>query len=180
MIEISKLNLSEEDNIIKFTFKNNEIEMLKYLPIKKKYDVIMITLQKSFDEDGNYYNPIKLDKYFHLHMFKSYVKNISYDVEMSEDELYDALETCGLMKAFLQNINTEEYNRLYDYLHETAEADGSYRQSALGFIRDSITRLPLKTETVMNLINNFDKDKLADLMRVAQNLEGGKPFQQAE
>lgn len=51
-------------------FEGNKIEVLQYLPVEDKYDLVMITLQKSLEE--GIYNPIKKDMYFHLYMVYMY------------------------------------------------------------------------------------------------------------
>ena len=62
MIPLLKIDTSVDT----LDFNNKTIEVLKYLPIEDKYDLIMITLQKA-EEDG-IYNDIKLDMYFHLNL----------------------------------------------------------------------------------------------------------------
>ena len=75
MISYANMKLKPVTSTHKFEWNGNEIEVLDYLPVEDKYDLIMVTLQKSF-EDG-YYNPIKVDEFFHLHLIYMYT-NINF------------------------------------------------------------------------------------------------------
>ena len=65
-VSYASLKLKVDKSIETFDFNENKIEVLKYLPIEEKYDLIMITLQKA-EQDG-IYNAALLDMYFHLHL----------------------------------------------------------------------------------------------------------------
>ena len=47
-------------------FNGNQFEVLQYLPIEDKYDLVMVTLQNCFE--NGIYNPIKKDMFFHLYI----------------------------------------------------------------------------------------------------------------
>ena len=112
MISYANMKLKPVTTTHKFEWNGNEIEVLDYLPIEDKYDLIMITLQKSL-EDG-YYNPIKIDQFFHLHLIYMYT-NINFTEKQKEDEnkLYDSLKSNGLIDAFIEQFSEEGYNELY-------------------------------------------------------------------
>ena len=65
-VAFTNLKLKKLNEIKTFEFNGQNIEVKQYLDSDDKYDLIMITLQKS-EEDG-IYNPFKLDLYFHLHL----------------------------------------------------------------------------------------------------------------
>ncbi len=73
--------------------------MLQYLPAQDKYDLLMITLQKSLENGA--YNEFKLNLYFELNLVYMYT-NISFTEKQREDEfkLYDTLESNGFYKLF--------------------------------------------------------------------------------
>ena len=77
MAKVSYANLKLKTNteVNTFEFQGQTIEVLKYLPIEDKYDLVMIALQKA-EQDG-IYNPILLDMYFHLYLIYMYT-NISF------------------------------------------------------------------------------------------------------
>ena len=54
-----KLKLNTEVNT--FNFKDQKVQVLKYLPAQDKYDLLMITLQKAQEDYG--YNEFKITMY---------------------------------------------------------------------------------------------------------------------
>lgn len=74
-IAYSTLKLKTDDSVNTFEFQGKTIEVLKYLKIEDKYDLVMITLQKA--EENGIYNQLKLDMFFHLHLVYMYT-NLSF------------------------------------------------------------------------------------------------------
>ena len=64
-VSYANMKLKVDKSISTFDFEGNKIEVLNYLPIEDKYDLIMITLQKA--EENGVYSPLKLDIYIHHH-----------------------------------------------------------------------------------------------------------------
>ena len=93
-VTYASLKLKVDNSSFTFDFNGNQIEVLKYLPIDSKYDLVEVTLQKSKESNG-YYNPLKVDMYFHLHLVYMYT-NISFTDKQREDEakLYDTITRC--------------------------------------------------------------------------------------
>ena len=63
-INYADLQLRVDKSVSTFDFNGQTIEVLNYLPIEDKYDLVMVTLQKSEENGG--YNPLKMDMYLHL------------------------------------------------------------------------------------------------------------------
>jgi hypothetical protein len=166
-----KLKLNKDVNTI--NFNDNVIEILKYLPVNDKYDLIMVTLQKSF-EDG-IYNPIKLDMYFHLFLIYLYT-NINFTDKQKEDEakLYDALKSSGLLDEILKNIETQEYNDLYEYLQEALSLQQEYKQSFVNLLSTFIDNVPQQMEEAMKIVDGFDPEKFGAVTDFAKALNGGR------
>ena len=95
-------SIDKENKII--NFNGSEIQILPYLSITDKYDLIMATIKKSYEE--GIYNPIKLKMYFNLHLVYMYT-NIIFDAEdkAKVEELYDTLSNSGLITLILENID---------------------------------------------------------------------------
>lgn len=166
-----KLKINKEVNII--DFNGNSIEILKYLPIDDKYDLIMITLQRSFEE--GVYNPIKLDTYFHLNIVYLYT-NINFTDKQREDELklYDMLKSSGLLDEILKNIDSQEYNDLYNYLQETLTLQQQYKQSFMSILSTFVTDLPEQANAALKIVNEFDPQKFGAVTDFAKALNGGR------
>ena len=133
IISYANLKLKLNNTVKSFNFGENIIEVYQYLPVSDKYDLIMITLQKS--EENLLYNPIKLDMFFHLHLVYMY-SNLNFTQKQKEDEekIYDCLKSNGLLDMILTNIPEEEYRELFKFLEELIEVRYKYNLSATGAI----------------------------------------------
>ena len=157
-------------------FQGNKIEVLQYLPIEDKYDLVMITLQKCY-EDG-IYNPIKKDMYFHLFLVYMYT-DITFTDKQKEDEekLYNTLESNGLITKVIENIPEEEYNKLFEYMDELIEEKMRYSLSSAAMISNVINTLPEKAQEAVEVLNGFDPDKYKAVQDFARAANGGRDIQ---
>ena len=176
MISYASMKLKVNNQIKELDWNNQKIEIKEYLPIEDKYDLIMITLQKSL-EDG-YYNPIKLDMYFHLNLIYMYT-NINFTDKQKEDEskLYDTLKSNGFIDAFVNAINEDEYDDLYNFLLETEDKIVDYKQSVPSLVQGLINDLPKQAEAMKNIMDNFDPNKYQEVVNFAKAANGGREIQ---
>lgn len=176
MISYANMKLKPVTTTHKFEWNGNEIEVLDYLPIEDKYDLIMITLQKSL-EDG-YYNPIKIDQFFHLHLIYMYT-NINFTEKQKEDEnkLYDSLKSNGLIDAFIEQFSEEEYNELYYWMIEVKKEVVSYKQSVVSLVQSLINDLPKQAEAMKDIVDNFNPEKYQEVINFAKAANGGREIE---
>ena len=108
-VSFTNLKLKINKEVKEITFNNEKVEVLQYLPIEDKYDLIMITLQQA--KEGNIYNPVKLEMYFNLNLVYSYT-NISFTEKQREDEvkLYDTWLSSGFLNPIIEAIPDDEYD----------------------------------------------------------------------
>lgn len=172
-VSFTNLKLKTEVGVSKLNFKDTEIEILNYLPIEDKYDLVMITLQNS--EEEGFYNPIKIDKYFHLYLIYMYT-NISFTDKQKENDskLYDALRSSGLIDEVIMKMPEEEYDTLYQYLEEIIEKQMQYKHTAAGIINKIITDLPAQAQAAMDIVENFDPDKFQAVKDFARAANGDR------
>ena len=166
-----KLKLNTDVNT--FDFAGQKVEVLKYLPAQDKYDLLMITLQKSL-EDGMY-NEFKLNLYFELHLVYMYT-NISFTEKQREDELklYDNLKSNGFYDKFFEALNEDEYNELLDQL-ETLKEDSIYNKTSVGaVINNLIDNLPVNAETAAKIVENFNPEQFKAVVDFARYANGGR------
>lgn len=176
MISYANMKLKPVTTTHKFEWNGNEIEVLDYLPIEDKYDLIMITLQKSL-EDG-YYNPIKIDEFFHLHLIYMYT-NINFTEKQKEDEhkLYDSLKSNGLIDAFIEQMNEFDYSELFNMLDDTKRELTEYKRSTSALIQSLVSDLPKQAEAMKNIMDNFDPNKYKEVINFAKAANGGREIQ---
>lgn len=172
-ISYASMKLKVDTSVNTFKFNDLDIEVLNYLPIEDKYDLVMVTLQKSL-EDG-YYNPVKIDMYFHLHLIYMFT-NISFTDAQRKDEnkLYDTLKSTGLIDAFLENFSESQYNELFTWINEAKEEMIKYSRSLNGIIKTIIEELPKQAEEAQKIIENFDPNKYQSVINFAKAANGDR------
>lgn len=173
ILNYKDLKLTKNNLIRTFKWGTQTVEVLGYLPIEAKYDVVMITLQKSF-EDG-IYNPIKLDMFYHLNLIYA-LTNLVFAEEDREDEakLYDELVDSGFMVEFLKYVNPDVYEEMQEDIDNIAELNMKYKNSAASLINKLIDDLPANAEAAQKIVDNFDKDKYQAVVDFAQAANGGR------
>lgn len=174
-VSYNNLKLKVDKEVTIFDFQGNEIEVLNYLPYNSKYDLLMITLQQS--EENGIYNPVKLEMHFNLNLVYMYT-NLSFTDKQREDEekIYDCLKSQGFFYQFLNAINEEEYNWLFETLQELVDVNLHYRNTAGAVLQSIIQDLPRNAEAAANIVENFDKDKFKEVVDFAVVANGGRPI----
>lgn len=175
-VSYANMKLKVKNNIKTFKFQDNDIEVIQYLSSEDKYSLINITLQKSL-EDG-FYNPLKLDVYFHLHLVYMYT-DISFTEKQKEDEfkIFDTLKNNNFIDLMLENIPEDEYNYLLKIMEETIEKNEKYKNTVAGIMSKLIDDLPTNAQAAMDIVNNFDEDKFQAVKDFARAVNGGREIQ---
>lgn len=180
MVSYANMKLKVDTSTKIVELENNiSIEVLKYLPISEKYNLIEITLQKA--NEGGIYNPLKLDMYFALNLVYLY-SNINFTDKQREDEykLYDTLQSTGVLDKIIDAIEDDEYNNLYTLLVETEDKYTEYNRSIIGIIDNLSNKVGQDSEQLNEIINNFDPNKFKNVMDFAQAANGNRPIGQIE
>lgn len=175
-ISYANMKLKVNNDIKTFDFNGNEVEVLSYLPIEDKFDLVMVTLQQSLI-DG-IYNSIKLEMYFNLNLAYMYT-NISFTEKQKEDaeKIYNVLKTNGFFDKMIEIIPDEEYEELIGYIEEEIEKNMRYNTSAAAVVKSVINDLPTQAQAAMNIVNNFDKEKFQEVVQFAQAANGNRPIE---
>lgn len=176
MVSYASMKLKINNQTKTLNWNGQQIEIKEYLSIEDKYDLIMVALQKSF-EDG-YYNPIKLDMYFHLYLIYMYT-NISFTDKQREDEfkIYDVLKSNGFIDAFLNILDDDEYNDLYSLLIEAKDEITQCKQSVVSLVQGLIADLPKQAEAMSKILDNFDPEKYQNVIEFAKAANGGRAIE---
>lgn len=175
-VSYANMKLKVKNNVKTFKFQDNDIEVIQYLSSEDKYSLINITLQKSL-EDG-FYNPLKLDVYFHLHLVYMYT-DISFTEKQKEDEfkIFDTLKNNNFIDLMLANIPEDEYNYLLKIMEETIEKNEKCKNTVAGIMSKLIDDLPTNAQAAMDIVNNFDEDKFQAVKDFAKAANGGREIQ---
>ena len=172
-VSYANMKLKTNTAVNTFQFCGQKIEVLKYLPAADKYDLLMITLQKSLE--GNIYNEFKLNLYFELNLVYMYT-NISFTEKQREDEfkLYDTLRSNGFFELFYEALDDKEYEELFDQIAELKATMERSKGSVAGVIANIIEDLPANAEAAAKIVENFDPSQFQAVVDFARYANGGR------
>lgn len=172
-VSYANLKLKTNTNVNTFEFQGQTIEVLKYLPIEDKYDLVMITLQKA-EQDG-IYNPLLIDLYFHLHLVYMYT-NLSFTERQkgNEQKIYDTLMSNGFFEKFLEAFNENEYTDLMGYVQDLMETQLTYKNTAGAILQSVIQDLPKSAQAAADIVNSFVPEKYQAVVDFATAANGGR------
>lgn len=164
-----KLKINQKTNAT--IINDKEIEVLQYLPIEDKIDLIQIALYKS--REGGIYNEMKLDVYFNLYLVYMYT-NLEFTDEEKEDEfkLYNELQSNNVFINVIGAMEEDEYDALLNYLMEMKSNNISYSHSAAALLQTVIQDLPKNAATAAEIVDNFDKEKFENVVNFAKAANG--------
>jgi hypothetical protein len=168
-----KLKLNNEYKTLSLSDDMDDIKVSQYLPIKDKYDLVMVTLQNS--KEDAIYNPIKLEYFFHLYLVYMYT-DISFTEKQKEDpeKIYDVLVSNGIMDKIVELIPDSEYTYLKDVIETTAKDMEDYNSRAGGAIRSLINDLPEQANTFVEIMENFNPEQFQNVIDFATVANGGR------
>lgn len=166
-VSFNNLKLSTNKEVKIAEFNNTKIEVLQYLPVEDKNDLIQITMQRSF-MDG-YFNEILLDAYFHLNIIYLYT-NLNITEKQREDELklYDKIYSSGLLEVILEQLPEDEYKYIFNMLQEQTKDFLTYKNSAAAVVQSFIQDLPANAAAAADIVNNWDADKFQSVQDMVQ------------
>ena len=172
-VSYANLKLKPLNTVSSFEFGGQQVEVLNYLPIEDKYDLVMITLQKA--EENGIYNPILLDLYFHLHLVYMYT-NLSFTDKQKENELkiYDTLVSNGFFDKFFEAMDENEYKELMDYIEELKETILYYRNTAGAVLQSIIQDLPENAQAAADIVKSFDPKQYQAVIDFTTAANGGR------
>ena len=174
-VSYANLRLKVDNSIKTFDFNGNQIEVLQYLPIEDKYDLIMITLQKA--KENGIYNDLKLDMYFALHIVYMYT-NLSFTDKQKENEskIYDTLKSNGFFDKLLPIIPESEYDDLISSMKQIMQDELEYNTTAAAVIKNLISDLPTNAAAAAQIVDNFNPEKYQAVIDFANAANGNRPI----
>lgn len=156
-IPFSKLGLKVNTDIVALSYNEQTIEVMHYLPMSDKLDLITNVVNNAVDDNG-FYNPIKLEIFLILEIVNAYT-NITFTAKQKEDplKLYDLLCSSGLVVNILDSIGEDEVSSLRNSVSDTIQSIYNYRNSVLGILESINTDY-----SALNLEASEIQEKLAN------------------
>ena len=171
-VAFTKLGLAKNTMVKKLDWNGQEIEVKQYLPTSEVLDLVAVVINKSYDGENNFSNPIKVNIYTTLEILYNYT-NINFTEKQKEDvlKLYDLVTGSGLYDNVKQLIPKDEYDRIITSIEDTITAIYTYQHSLLGILDTVSTdynNLNLDIEAIQAKI--ADKDNLELLKTIMDKL----------
>lgn len=174
-VSYNNLKLKTNTSVETIDYEGNTIEVLQYLPINDKYDLVMMALQNSIE--GELYNPVKLDMYLHLYLVYMY-SNLSFTDKQREDEskLYDTLKSNGLIDMILDKIPEDEYEDIYYYINIYMEDSLEYKKSVSGLADKIVGDITKSFEALQQKIGEFNPEDFSNVMNFVKAANADRPL----
>lgn len=175
-VTYASLKLKTNTDVKTVDFNGKNIEVLQYLPIEDKYDLVNITLQEA--KEHGIYHPVKLDALFHLNLVYLYT-NLTFTDKQKENEmeLYDALQSSGLIDLVVSAIDENEYNTLIEYLEVLKEDCVEYEESLNGVFQNFITNVSEGSQQISEIMKDFDTNQFMEVLNFAKAANGGRDIE---
>ena len=169
------LNLKTQNQTRTISIQGQDINVLQYLPVRDKNDLVQIALQSA--RENGVVNEIKLEVFFNLFIVYFYSDLVFSDEEKSDPfQLYDELQSNGVLTRILSAMSEHEYGNLVDYLNEMRGSQDAHANSAAGVIRMFIQDLPKHASDAAEILKNVDLSKYEQVNRFAEAANGGRPI----
>ena len=163
-IPFSKLNIKLKSEIREKEYQTSKgevikFEVLSYLPIKEKIEVISNIVNYSMDDNG-FYNPIRLKIFTTLEIIYAYT-NLTFSDSMKKDpfKLYDLLVQSNLYNDILSLIPEKEVEEIEDTVKIVVKNLYDYKNSfggILELISNDYSSVDMDLSEIQKKINNED------------------------
>lgn len=169
-ISLNKLDLNKVTKVNKIKINEQEVEVLSYLPIREKCDIINIATRESFVQ--KHVNPLLLQAYFYVYVVISYT-NISLTPTQLDDLLktYDLLEKNDIITQVISAIPEDEYNDLIDGLYEYVEKVEKEALSISSLVEAGIEKIEKSLSKTASDLENIDlnSENLKNVLAIAKD-----------
>ena len=177
MVNFSDLGLLDEIGTKTFEINGKTINVLQYLSVEQKNDLIQIALQNS-DENG-IYNEVYAGSFFPLYIVMFYT-----DIEFTDEEkanplaTFDILVRHGIISKVLDLIPETERNDLFTIYQLQKENNMKYMRTFGYTVNKLINDMPAQIEDSINKIQeiakDFDPSKYQAVIDFATAANGGR------
>jgi hypothetical protein len=164
---LKDMNITLKDELKTVQIGDNiKFNVKQYLPAEDKNAILEIAMQTA--DQGTILNTFALDAIFHTYLVFKYT-DIEFSIEEKENlfELYDLLESNGIIDAMVSAIPKEEYESLTQYLNEMVESYLTYRNSARALVEQFSMFAPQAAEKLAEITKDFDIAKLQQIVSLA-------------
>ena len=140
---------------------DKKLEVLTYLPIKEKTEMLQFIVNNVIDPKTGCASPIRTEIYFSIAVCHWYGGIDFSNEDMANiEKVYDALELNKVIQAIIDYVPYDEINFMRDLAEETVADVARYNSSAAGII-----------QSMADSSGSLDK-QLSDIIQKVQSREG--------
>ena len=164
-VGLNKLGLVKNTEQVDFMWNGQKIEVIQYLPLEKKLEVISNIINESVDLKG-YYSPYRLDLFMTIAVVQNYT-NISFTDKQKEDlgKLYDLLISSGFYNEIKTRIRSSEIDYIEEKITKTIHSIYEYKNSAAGILDIISTDYKDTTFDMEQLTNDIQNPETLGLLK---------------
>lgn len=131
-----------------------KLDIVQYLPIKDKADLITYIVDNAVDEMTGCFSPVRLNVYYSLAIVKWYA---GVDISAVDDvpSVYDMLEQNNIINMILAEIPEEERNYMSKLIDDTVEDISRYNNSFAGMVSNISSEANVLDKSVSDLLEKF-------------------------
>ena len=169
------LGLKTNDQVKTISIQGKDINIIQYLPILQKNDLVQIALQQA--KQSGVINQIKLDILFNMYIVFMYTDLVFSEEERADvAQLYDELQSSGVLNRILGAMNDAEYDSLLGYLETMRKAQEENERSLTGVVRLFTQDLPKHAAEAAEILKDVDLEKYKQVTAFAEAANGGRPI----
>lgn len=167
-VSFASMKLKVDETVKTITINDKEVEVKQYLPIEDKNSLCENALQGAIG--GTIFNPLLAEAFFSTYIVIEYT-NINFTDNQKSDilKLFDILDSNNIINQVIEAIPQKEYKALIDSFEEMVSDTKDYMISAKAIADDLMQYAPNKSAEVAENVANFDEEKFASIMKIAQD-----------
>lgn len=144
-----------------------ELNVLQYLPIQGKANLLQYVINSAIDDSTGCFSPIRVNVYYCIGVMRSYC-GLHFDDDVDVLEAYDILESRGIIDNVMAAIPEEERGYMETLINDTIEDITRYNTSLAGIVQSmsgQTTELDTQLRDILDKIKNREGLELLSEIR---------------
>lgn len=148
---------------------DKKLEVLTYLPIKEKTEMLQFIVNNVIDPKTGCASPIRMEIYFSIAVCHWYGGIDFSNEDMAKiSDVYDALELNKVIQTIIDHVPYDEINFMRDLAEETVADVARYNSSAAGIVQsmvDSSGSLDRQLNDIIQKVQSKEGLELLDMIK---------------
>ncbi len=164
-INFNKLGCKINNDIKTLAFNGIEIEIIQYLSIQEKLQIMQNVIIQSMTE-YNYANLVQVEVFTYLEIIQKYT-NIKFTEKQLQDpaKLYDLIKSSNLLTEICNKIPTSEIEEIKSGVNKSITSFYAYRNSILGILETLKTDYSNLNLDLSNILSQIQDPSALNILR---------------